>query len=276
MIAIPYTNPVRFRGVDYFDFDRYVKSCCYFQKWQKGDTIYMQFLADENVQIKIIDIETGLTKATVNTIVQETNLIGQNFEVREAVIDLSILTYGLYYFSITDGEGASVISYPIDYKEKHENTILIRYWNSENDLDTIFETGVQFEIRVEGTIRNYTPKTDTEVYFNQRKDPTLLYALPYRSFTLQIGRAAGVSEWIADVLNVAFACDQKTIDGVFFERNEGAEWEVTRLDNYELIGMTLEILPLENQTKGYIKGNFVLGDSDGFAVGLDNKLIITN
>lgn len=262
MIVIPFTNPVRFKGIDYFDFDFYAKSCNYLQKWQFGDVIHLQFLADEAVTIKVINESTNLTVKTINAILMETSLIDQNFDVYEATISLDDLIFGCYHLQITNQYNESVVSHTFDYQQEWPETILLRYSNSENDFDTIFETGLEFMIRVEGVIHNFTPKTDSEVYFSQRKNPIQLYANPFRQFTLQIGRAKGVSEWISDIINIAFACDKKSINGVDFERNEGSDWEIGRVENYSLIGMSIEIIPKENQNSGFIKESFIFGDSD--------------
>lgn len=275
MIIIPFTNPIRFKGIDYFDFDFYSKSCQYLQKWQKGDVIYLQFLADESVTIKVVDKATNISVLTVNSVVIPTYLVDQDFDVYEASISLSDIDYGCYYLKITNSENESVISHTFDYQEFWPETLLLKYSNSENDFDTIFDTGIEFMLRVEGVIHNFTPKTDTDVYFSQRKNPVQLFANPFRQFTLQIGRAKGVSEWIADLFNLAFACDQKSIDSVKFERNEGADWEVIRVDNYPLIGMSIEILPKENQNSGFVIGSYVLGDSDENAIFTDSYMKIS-
>lgn len=266
MILIPFTNPVRFKGVDPFDFDYYAKSCKYLQKWQSGDVIFLQFLADEPVTIKVVDNSTKITVKTVSAIIMETSLIDQDFDVYEAQIDLDDLDFGCYYLQISNQENDTVISHAFDYQQEWPETILINYTNSENDFDTIFDTGLEFMIRVEGVIHNFAPKTDSEVYFSQRKNPVQLFANPYRQFTLQVGRAKGVAEWIADILNIAFACDQKSINGVKFERNEGADWEVIRVDNYSLIGLAIDIVPKENKTSGVVKGFYILGDTDQNAI----------
>lgn len=239
MIKIANLNPLRLRGQN----DFLIQKNCYFQKWQSGDIVNVQFLTDEVFTIQVIDFCLGYPVLTVPTVEQATNLVDVDFYVREMSLNIDDLpSYGKYFFRITNSDGYVVDSHPFDYQERFDNTLLIYYRHSENDYNVIFETGIEYYIRVEGTIMNYSPKLDGDIYFDQKFDPTMINSQSYETYLLQIGQNRGVATWIADIINAAFSCDNKKINNIFIERNEGADWEVIRVDNYTLIGMTLEIL----------------------------------
>jgi hypothetical protein len=96
-------------------------------------------------------------------------------------------------------------------------------------------------------IENFKPESDDVIYNDQKRNATLLDSIPYRSFTLFIGNAAGVANWMADKVNRALACDSMRIDGDFYEKTEGASWDVKREEEYAFLGMTIEIMPVENR-----------------------------
>src|SRR5690606_24511924 len=85
------------------------------------------------------------------------------------------------------------------------------------------------------------------------RNATLLSSIPYRSYTLFIGHADGIANWMADKINRAMACDMVIIDGDYYEKTEGASWEINRADAYAFLGMTLEIMPIENRFLQRIK-----------------------
>jgi microcystin-dependent protein len=165
----------------------------------------------------------------------------KHFKIFEVDIIFSNLGVGEYVFSI-DGDSSSIIS----VKTKHENTLLFRYQNSENNFGIVFDTGIQFYLRVEGTIQNYTPKSDDVVYTDQLKNATKLFGLPYNVFTLFVGSPRGVADFMLDLVNRLSSCDMIQINGVWYEKTDGAEWEVERVDNYAWGVMSTEIMPAQN------------------------------
>lgn len=265
MIAASLFNPIRFQKMDTFDFLKNSEDC-YLQKWQFGDVVTVQFMADEAVTLTIHDAHTNQQISSHAGVIMPTNLVDTEFQIYELNVELTEIPYeGFFYFKLSTIEGASDMS-PFHYKMEWPETILLYYRNTENDFDIIFETGIEFYIRVEGALYNYSPGVESEVYFDQKHNPVQLFALPYRIFTLQIGRKMGVAEWMADLINNAMACDVKRVNGFGIERNEGATWDIFRVEGYSLIGLAIEVVQQVLTQSGSIKQMYVLGDSNGNAI----------
>lgn len=183
---------------------------------------------------------------------------------------------GIFYFDLrSDNMTTRYFSNPFSWKEVQEDTILLQYRNTFNDFDMIFETGIELQFRVEGTVQLFTPRSDSVVYFNQRKNPSQLSATPYRTWSLIIGTGRGVPDWVLDLCNFIMATDTKKVDRLQFERNEGADWEVQRVDNYPLSSASIEIVQkFPEWMDGWHHDLTVLGDSEDNAVLLNNFLTL--
>ena len=182
MIQIANLNPIRLR--DQHDF--MYQNDCHFQKWQSGDMINIQFMADEVFTVDIFSFEFGYKVLSVPIYQQQTNLIDVDFNVYEISFSVNDLPdFGKYFFRIKNSDGILFDSHPFVYGPYFENTILLRYYNSENDFNIIFETGIEFYLRVEGAVHNYSPKIDGDIYFDQKYDPTMLTSESYKTFIFQ-------------------------------------------------------------------------------------------
>ena len=242
MVIISPTNPIRFDNSLDYGFGINVDPLCYRQKFELADFTRLQVRSDdEEVYLIIREAFTGKLIDTLTFSEIPSLLVDQTFKIFELDIIFSGLGIGEYVFSIDDNS-SSIIS----VKTKHENTLLFRYQNSENNFGIVFDTGIQFYLRVEGTIQNYTPKSDDVVYTDQLKNATKLFGLPYNVFTLFVGSPRGVDDFMLDLVNRLSSCDMIQINGIWYEKTEGAEWEVERVDNYAWGVMSTEIMPAQN------------------------------
>lgn len=267
MFEIALANPIKFventggRLDTHFSVDlinSFQDKKCYFQKWQRDDQTRLQILSDHSdISFTIHDLYTDAVVLTIIPIDMEVNVIGQSFRVYEVPIDFSQLIEGEYYavISYTNDleQDISIYSEPMMVRDEHDSTLLIQYRNSDNNFSIVFDTDIVFTIRVEGVIDQFTPQSDDVVYNDQKRNATLLSSIPYRSYTLFIGHAEGIANWMADKINRAMACDMVMIDGDYYEKTEGASWEVNRADAYAFLGMTLEIMPVENRFLNRLK-----------------------
>lgn len=274
MIQIANLNPIRLR--DQHDF--MYQNDCYFQKWQSGDIINIQFMADEVFTIDVFSCEFGYKVLSIPIFQQQTNLIDVDFSVYEISFSVNDLPdFGKYFFRIKNSDGIVFDSHPFIYGSYFDNTVLLKYYHSENDFNIIFETGIEFYVRVEGAVHNYSPKIDGDIYFDQKYDPTMLTSESYKTFIFQAGGNRGIPVWMADIVNEAFSCDNKKINNIFIERIEGADWEVSRFDNYSLIGISLEIVKSGDNDSGQVlKSNYVLANSISELVTNKGNKIYTN
>ena len=242
MVIISPTNPIRFDNSLDYGFGINTDPLCYRQKFELADFTRLQVRSDdEEVYLIVREAFTGKLIDTLTFSEIPSLLVDQTFKIFELDIIFSNLGVGEYVFSIDDNS-SSIIS----VKTKHENTLLFRYQNSENNFGVVFDTGIQFYLRVEGTIQNYTPKSDDVVYTDQLKNATKLFGLPYNVFTLFVGSPRGVADFMLDLVNRLSSCDMIQINGIWYEKTEGAEWEVERVDNYAWGVMSTEIMPAQN------------------------------
>jgi hypothetical protein len=274
-------NPLKFvtsgtdRIDDNFESDLvniYQSPRCYLQKWQFGDVGRVQVLSDYVFTFKVLDLDTGAEIADFVPSLKSSEIVGESFSVYEIEIDFSALGSGSYYCKILYNdtfEDKIVLSEPFEVSESWPGSILFEFVNSENNFDVVFETGIDYQIRVEGVIDNFTPESDDVIYNDMLKNATLLNSVPFRSFTLFVGGAPGVPVWMADKINRVMACDSVKIDGGSYEKKQGAGWEVKRADEYQFVGINIEIVPSENRFNRRLK---IAGSGGGGTEGNINTM----
>lgn len=263
MIQIPLLNPLRFidtanindsfdGNYSLFQFKANTVSKCYYQKFQTNDTLRLQVLATTDPtdllfkdKFDAIILSVPWQKST--RVIQGLPDVG----IYEIELALSALSLGYYYTSFTE-DGVLYESEPIHLDFEHKGTKVIRYKNSENNYDTVFDTGIEFEFRCELDITNFNPKNDREVYNDQIKNATQLFSVAFRTFTLWVGRERGVADWVIDKVNQISQCDQVSYNDVYYLITESSEWEVVPLEEYFFQGASIEIQPVYNNFNKYI------------------------
>lgn len=247
-------NPLRFTGGagNKFDrlfmeqlFNKWQDKKCYLQKWNLGDTTKIQVLSDFEFTFKVFDLD-GVLVADVLPVAVADNIQDKTFTVYEVPLVFDI--EGAFYAVIEYEEGTQISeAWQVG---NFPDTMLFKYRNSENNFSVVFDTEIEFDFRVEGLVADFEPKSDDVIYNDQTRNSRVLNSVPWRSFTLYAGQEAGIPEWIADKVNRIMACDivfvdSETFDG-YISKVEGAEWEVTRAQEYAFIGLKTEIMPVEN------------------------------
>lgn len=260
-INIPYINPVKFVEIDYENipayltkhFDDFLASeqisdkewmhqICYSQKWQKSDTIKIQVESNYSpINLSLIDGD-GEVVSTVVAQNKGTNKYEAGKYIFEAVISLAGVDEGFYCLQLTAGSPVqkTFISEPICVMEVHPTTVLLEYKNSRYHADVIFETGIEFMFRVEGTLDAFKPGGKRVMYEDERLNPTVLSAKPYRVFDLLIGNYTGVPDWVIDKLNWIWSCNSVYIDGKSFAMEEGG-LDIKPQENYPFRGVTIKV-----------------------------------
>lgn len=211
----------------------------YFQKWQTNDITYLQFLSDFILTLKIYNYKSwdnvhGDTLFSTIAIPAVTSfpIVGVSFTAYEATIDFSTFPEGWYFAEITYTDENSVVqtwqSSPLDVSVKHAKTLLYEYWNTRNDKGVIFDTGIKFNMRIEGSIREFTPDSLSSEMEDQNYNTTTLNDIPYRTFKNYIGRAEGLPDWIIDKINTIYSVNYKSVNGMDFNKVDGAKFEIVR------------------------------------------------
>lgn len=214
-----------------------MQNVCYNQKFQSSDTLCLQLISDLPLNDLIIYSKDGNIVDSVPWSVSTITLIDfPTFSIYEIRYNLNTLPDGIYILQQDNFE-----SEPIEVKQNQENTILIKYKHSDNDKDVIFDTGIEFQFRVEAWIGDYQPKNDRQVYLDQQQAPTQLNSVAYRQFRLYIGFKWGVPNWVLDKVNILTQCDTVKYNDVEYTPIDGAEFEKIQDDLYAFVGGTLEI-----------------------------------
>lgn len=251
MLEIAPLNPIKFFSDLPYDFDHAVPKC-YAQKWELADFTTLQLLSDlALITCRLKKFETNVTVLSYSVAKIDAAVANETFSVWETSIQFSGIEEGYYYLEVTGldefGDIDSVVySAPLEVLEEHPGTMLFNYTNSYNDFNVLFDTNLIFNVRVEGTIQNFTPRADDEIYNDQKRNATKLSSIPYQTFILYVGNQYGLPDWMTDKINRVMSCDQIKIDGNWFEKIEGATWEVARIDDYPFSGIQIEIMPAVN------------------------------
>jgi hypothetical protein len=244
IFQIPTLNPLPFYDPNLVvdakyntrSFDDKVGEGCYVIKRQRTDTaVAIQVISDFNtVDLNFYVAYTKLFAVNVPFTAIGIPITGATFKGYEAVIDFSNFANDIYYGEITYLDENNVLQTRrtplIDVKDEHPDTILFEYWDVANRLGVIFETGIKFNFRIEGFTKNYQPSSSDEDYIDQKYNSISLNSIPYRIFDLYIG-AFGIQkfdDWVLQLLNYIFAVKLKSIEGTFYNKSDGAKFEVTR------------------------------------------------
>lgn len=259
---IPYLNPVRFYEAQPAVFAQYLtrhftdypyadqilpwqEPVRYAQKWQTSDTIYLQIQSNfEPLQLDVISRVSGQSVLTLNANSQIPNIHNPGFYAYQFTISLaSIAPNQCYHLQLTNGPDLDLfmISEPFQVAVKHHNTVLLEYRNSRFAGDVVFETGITFGFRVEGAFGFLDPGANITAYENQKADPQILSARPFRVFPLTIGGSFGVPDWVVDLFNLIWCCNDVRVDGKSFARSGDSKLSYKAEDNYPMRGVTLEL-----------------------------------
>jgi hypothetical protein len=200
----------------------------YRQPWIRKDVIVNQFINNAGaVNIKVIDCKENLFFTTPMQQKQQ-NQYEPEYFIYESSQALNVLPEGIYYLLAEIGTGPNkrLISEPIEVSENLENTLLLQYKHRKYKGGVVFETGVEFSLRVHGFIRLQPPASKDTLYEDQVLDMTLVDSKPYRIWELVLfGPDGGLPDWMIDKLNWVFGCSDLRIDGKHYTKQEGAKIE---------------------------------------------------
>lgn len=209
----------------------------YKAKWQTSDTIYYQFESNfAAINLKLIDCDQNVI-IDQNSVQVRANINMPGFYVYENTLSMASVPPGTYWRKLTLGDGTTtMISEPMEVAETWPGTILYEYKNSTFHGDVIFETGIQFGIRVEAFITRLDPANLRTAFRDQKQNPTILKSVPYREWKNIIGKkspngqVSGVPDWVIDKLNWVWSCDSVSLDGKSFAVADGANFEEQEVD----------------------------------------------
>jgi len=156
------------------------------------------------------------------------------------------LTNQVYYVVIQAGGATPVISEGIQFATTWPVSLLFQYSNSSNKQSTVWSTGYRGAFRAEGWIDEFSAESKFTTYEDQPADITLLNAIPYRKFRLNISAPKGVPDWVWDKVKRIMLLDTVTIDGHAYTLEEGAKAEVKKTDSWPKRYWSIEIREAKN------------------------------
>lgn len=239
----------------------------WFQPYQKGDIIYIQFLGIDTTPTAVyttylIDKDNQIVNTYAVTEPTGTVINGQI--IKECSIPLYNVDEGYYRVVIrcrttitgtpSVNEYAFVISEPIHVKERHENSQLIKYKHSEYTQGTFFEFGLEYQLRTYGVVHELVTQSKFEVYEDEPMNLTLLSGVPYRLWTWGIGGDGNpIPEWFADKIERLSLCDSLEIDGKNYTRSADSKLEANRKQRTGLCSYKLPLRERYTDNSVYIE-----------------------
>jgi hypothetical protein len=223
----------------------------YWQPWQKNDIVKFQILSNYAPhQLELYDCSGNQIDTFVLAYVAS-SIEGTGQRVYEASVALNGYDDGVYQFRILSGNPVleTYVSEWFQLKDLHENTVLLEYKHDENDHDIIFETGIQFSLRVHGELAEFQPGADRTVFVDQRRNIVLLSGSSFEGEKFIIGDSFGVPNYMIRKINNIYLCSQVLHDGVQYVGAEGARFEAKREELYPMTGWAFELRPANSGTK---------------------------
>lgn len=253
-----------------YDWQKYnrfggIKPTQFYVLKQLNDIVTIQFnvpTSGATFNLKIMSCDGTLRAVSPSAYMTQTTIAGNVYDDGGVPVPLKTIQYkfrlsdilgsteGVFYFLITidDGVEKQYISEHTSIKATQENTILIRYSNSVNDLDTIFSMNPDFNVRVDATLSHPINKFNPVTFRNQKTDLRQVSAKKWRVRELVIGAAEGTNSIIIDKLATILACDTIYIDGLRMLLAEGAQIEVTPFgEKYPLSTIKVELEEYKNK-----------------------------
>lgn len=219
---------------------------CYAQKFIPGDRTVLQFLADSKVTLTLLNAENNSVIRSIDTDLINT-VKGSELGVYKADLVFSEADTGVVFLRVSTASGEVLHSILLDVSGTHAlNTVFIEYKNGKDHENFRFvNLEGQVGVRVEGTVQDFIPSALDHIYIDANRSASTLSSTPYRLFTLYAGNAEGLPDYMLDLVNRAFTCEEIQIDGKRFNKDEGAEWEVQRVPEYARAGMSISIQAID-------------------------------
>lgn len=258
-VKIPLLNPIRFHqlGSGDFQFNNipwFEQKILYSQPFIFGDAPNLQIFIQSSsatVFIDLIDNESaeykrwylypspGLPEYNGMTSYGWPNGLPLKSEINR----------GIYFLRLTvmHTQGPIIFySEPIRIEETLSDCIKVRYWHDVSQYD--YQKMYVFTIRIEGGIKSdgYQPGGKFTMYEDLDYNPVLLSSTPFNVYKFQFGTASGIPNYLTDIINRMFSMTFVEIDGIRYQRNEGAKLERQGTDRYAYAAWAIDLIKSEN------------------------------
>ena len=258
LIDIPELNPVIFYKVNRANLPQYYTKhfedwmfherinfwqtrTDYVQVWQTTDIVYLQFESQfDPIVVKLMN-KYGQVIITQISLVKLPNKLRPGWFSYEIGMSLAGVPTGCYYFQLEAGAGAELIM--ISDKQfisstQIPNTMRFEYWHTRFFKDVMFETGIQFQIRVLGSFGFMGKDINNTFYRDERWNPAILNSKGAKQWPITLGGTFGIPDDIFNIISEAFTCQNVLVDGKPMCISEGAKFEFFPVDRYPKRGVT--------------------------------------
>lgn len=226
----------------------------YYQKWQKDDIIYEQFTSNfSNISVTTYD-RYGQAVNTLNAVQKRANKFLPGWYVYELATSLVDFPEGYYYSEMTLGDDVYYTDW-CHVKTKWNHTLCIEYKNLSSDGvsgryhgDVVFETGIQFRFRVEGSVMRPKYGSNDVLYTDQPENPHVLSSTAFTSYPLSVGGAKGIPPWAEHIHFLIWTCNYVVVDGKQLAKTSDTKIEPKEEENYPMVG--IEFLVREGINRG--------------------------
>ena len=296
-IKIPHLNPIRFfSDVTEDFFYNQLKDWEYrrgfIQKYQFGDVPGLQFIAPYTerlggARIELLDRDQTYVMRW-NLYLEDEIEVSGGYVYRWMNAFPTTVSEGVYYLKVyLPGYGGVTMHYlsePIYLKSKHEETIEIYYKHDQNDFDCLFVSPTRsyyrwFMLRIECGVKQdgFLPGGNYTMFQDMDLSPVLLNATPQDVYRFTFGDNIGIPNYMAGKINRLLCLCDVTIDGIYYERKEGATLEAQQRDPLYTLGTwTMDLVLKENLFSQIYDGTHpltLLFTADNNTITADNNLL---
>lgn len=203
--------------------------------------IYLQFETElaENLQLNVYKQNEETKVFDWSSVVLGSDVSPSGWTGKSIYKFTLNLADGFYYVSFSNGYRSDYFQVTTD-DEVLEDYIKITYANSDNDYGCIFGDN-SFTIYLKGQLLMGVPQNEISSFESDTGEPVKLRSTPQRVATLIL---KGVHYSYVDMVNLIFALDTITVNGIGYENAEAPSWEP--VDGGDLGSMTVKLIQKDN------------------------------
>ena len=231
------------------------------QPWLLNDPIKLQIKSNFNPIALEIQSEGKFVFSQVFKTMQEDFFSPGTF-ILQSEIDLSILGIGFYKFYIKNSTNILFESEKVGVFENLRYSNYIEFSNSVSKENMYFKN-YSPSIRVPSMLEFDRPGSIDTIFKDDEFNGKILNSVNYNIYKLYIASETGCPAYFIDKLSRILSMDSIKIDGRFFVKPEGVEFEKVEVENKALKGWAIELHEQLNKDSIKIEdGQTVLGTSN--------------
>lgn len=227
-----YVTPAQFHHKEIYDArferrnDRFTEQPEYLQKWQKTDSIKLQFVTAGYgaLTLKVFDAKGYQIEIKAFDIVAEA-AVKLPYVLQQIEIDLSTYAEGIIGMSVyADPEVPLLLSEWMEVAEDWPETYRLDYWNTNNKFSAYFAAWRPC-IRVEANFMPIDPDADFTDYEDELKDLEMLEGRPFDRRDLIVGAGNGIPDWMARKIRFMLLLNRCAVEGDYWTRSPQSKFE---------------------------------------------------